>query len=68
MVLNLVRAGAIFLLGSCAGGLLFFMLAPRIAALPGDAYTLHWQACNHDYGKRAPMVVLPCTLLLLPSD
>jgi hypothetical protein len=64
MVLDLMRAGALLLLGCYAGGLLIFILAPGIAALPGDAFTLYWQACNHDYGTRAPIVVLTCSFFL----
>ena len=58
MALSMVRAGALFLLGIYAGGLFFFVLAPGVASLPGEAYCLYWQACNRDYGARAPIVVL----------
>ena len=65
LALLLTRSAATLLVGLFAGGVLFTVLAPSLADLPGSAYVRSWQALNQDYGRAMPVLLLTaiaCTL------
>lgn len=68
MKVRVVRATALLLLGSYAGGVLFAVLAPRVYELPGPAYVRYWQAVNLDYGAAMPVLLLSCVALLIATS
>ncbi|RSN05159.1 DUF1772 domain-containing protein [Nonomuraea sp. WAC 01424] len=49
---------ASLLVGLYAGGVVFVVLAPSVARLPGPAYVRYWQALNVDYGRAMPPLLL----------
>ncbi|GII62818.1 hypothetical protein Skr01_29030 [Sphaerisporangium krabiense] len=52
------RMVALLLVGLYAGGVVFVVLAPSVARLPGPAYVRYWQALNVDYGRAMPPLLL----------
>ncbi|MFI6393264.1 DUF1772 domain-containing protein [Nonomuraea sp. NPDC050540] len=52
------RVVALLLVGLYAGGVVFVVLAPSVARLPGPAYVRYWQALNTDYGRAMPPLML----------
>ena len=66
LALQVTRGASLFLVGLYAGGVLFTVLAPSLADLPGPAYVRYWQALNDDYGRTMPVLLLTaivCTLV-----
>ncbi|MET8863502.1 DUF1772 domain-containing protein [Nonomuraea sp. NPDC004580] len=57
-VLAASRMVALLLVGLYAGGVVFVVLAPSVARLPGPAYVRYWQALNVDYGRAMPPLLL----------
>ncbi|MED7928648.1 DUF1772 domain-containing protein [Nonomuraea sp. LP-02] len=58
LVLTASRMAALLLIGLYAGGVVFLVLAPSVARLPGPAYVRYWQALNVDYGRAMPPLLL----------
>ncbi|MER7361805.1 DUF1772 domain-containing protein [Nonomuraea wenchangensis] len=58
VVLTASRMLALLLIGLYAGGVVFVVLAPSVARLPGPAYVRYWQALNVDYGRAMPPLLL----------
>ncbi|MET9250405.1 DUF1772 domain-containing protein [Nonomuraea sp. NPDC003709] len=58
LVLVASRTVALLLVGLYAGGVLFVVIAPSVARLPGPAYVRYWQALNVDYGRAMPPLLL----------
>ncbi|MEV4398991.1 DUF1772 domain-containing protein [Nonomuraea sp. NPDC049607] len=57
-VLVASRMVALLLVGLYAGGVVFVVVAPSMARLPGAAYVRYWQALNVDYGRAMPPLLL----------
>lgn len=68
MLTRVVRAVALLLLGVYCGGLVFWVLAPRVQDLPGPAFVRYWQALNLDYGARMPVLVMASLVLLVATS
>ncbi|MFI6925426.1 anthrone oxygenase family protein [Nonomuraea spiralis] len=58
LLLAASRMVASLLVGLYAGGVVFVVLAPSVARLPGPAYVRYWQALNVDYGRAMPPLLL----------
>ncbi|WP_431917828.1 anthrone oxygenase family protein [Nonomuraea jabiensis] len=58
LVLVASRTVALLLVGLYAGGVLFVVIAPSVARMPGPAYVRYWQALNVDYGRAMPPLLL----------
>ncbi|WP_262380323.1 DUF1772 domain-containing protein [Nonomuraea sp. PA05] len=58
LLLTVSRMVATALAGLYAGGVLFVVIAPSVARMPGAAYVTYWQALNADYGRAMPPFLL----------
>lgn len=65
VVLVVARAVALSLVGLYAGGVLFVVIAPSVARMPGPAYVRYWQALNVDYGRAMPPFLLTAVAVLV---
>ncbi|MGW3342932.1 DUF1772 domain-containing protein [Nonomuraea rubra] len=65
LALTVLRAAGLALVGLYAGGVLFVVIAPSVARLPGPAYVRYWQALNADHGRTMPPLLLTTVAILL---
>lgn len=63
--LAVARSIALLLVGLYTGGVVFIVLAPSAARLPGPTYVGQWQALNKDYSRAMPLLLLTTVAALI---